>query len=770
MRKTYLIIGLIICSTLQTIAQCGETSNGISTHPDTPINPQCTNQINSFDWRVPIFDVPFYQGNYNGQIPSPFFELGNSAIFELVLGSDFDSNNMLPEDGWELVVDGITTTPNNNTLPIAYFVLYNKFTSVLRVMAAHEDIEYSDQMLIYLSLNNTINLTGLLHPANALAQPLDQPSILQVVGDCNISGNNPRHFFYTDFQMGYDPCTCLFEPGTIQVRIEGTNEFFIHTNGQTTSSYSLDIKGDDLTIPHWKYLFNYQFDDQKAVDGAMIFNSLNELSTFYDRQSFYNSKLQEQNQAISQLHEKLDEAILQTLDNVFSTNRNELERAAKYTNQLSAALRIGNNHLGLRSIDGKVRLQLSNQSFDGFYTDLIDKDGFEFKVPGGQVSSDICNDPTYPIYNEVLGRFALMETPKVKLGTKVTVSYPQAKKVEQRFSFDSKSFQYIFNPAAKINTEKTKIYASLEVIRPTLPDDSELVISTLENIKSRNNEDEMVFASPFVPISCLENLTPTLNYFDATYEQNKFSNKVQLKLLVLYEFDQISSLGTPVQAFEVLTYPVELISTDIENINTSFLDQQSEPVQNTLQLNTTHFDQSQTIFAWDTIFINGDLSAAENVEVEIIAPNIILTDDSIGTRITLSQRFFPIDCPVIEPFDPVELPNYCKDNQPIYQANIARNGALPPVETPIASSFSLKSAPNPFSNEFHLSFNIETTGNTSLIMYNALGQMVLNIVNNQELASGNYEYQINGQHLPNGIYFVELKHQSDHKTIKVIKQ
>jgi hypothetical protein len=222
---------LLCCCVCSLFAQdCGEEATGISTNPDNLIQ-QGNCQPNTFDWRNESFPAPFYKGsNPDGEIRSPFYEANNGAISELWNYFAYeDAQDMLPEDGWELVADGLTQAPAStlpNTQNIAYFVLYNKFTATLRVFGAHYDIGANDYMVVYLSFINTSgnNMTGLLYPTQQIAQPLDQKSISKVHSNAKIGGNNSLFFFYADFPMGYDPCTCIFDKGNLKVEFEAVNE------------------------------------------------------------------------------------------------------------------------------------------------------------------------------------------------------------------------------------------------------------------------------------------------------------------------------------------------------------------------------------------------------------------------------------------------------------------------------------------------------------------------------------------------------------------
>jgi hypothetical protein len=64
--------------------------------------------------------------------------------------------------------------------------------------------------------------------------------------------------------------------------------------------------------------------------------------------------------------------------------------------------------------------------------------------------------------------------------------------------------------------------------------------------------------------------------------------------------------------------------------------------------------------------------------------------------------------------------------------------------------------PNPFNPSTEISFSIPTAGNTSLEIYNILGQKVATLVN-KELNLGLHKYQFDASNLSSGIYFYKLQ-------------
>ncbi len=64
--------------------------------------------------------------------------------------------------------------------------------------------------------------------------------------------------------------------------------------------------------------------------------------------------------------------------------------------------------------------------------------------------------------------------------------------------------------------------------------------------------------------------------------------------------------------------------------------------------------------------------------------------------------------------------------------------------------------PNPFNPTTVISFAIPVAGNTTLAIYNILGQKVATLVN-EKLSAGSYKYQFDASNLTSGIYFYKLQ-------------
>jgi hypothetical protein len=78
------------------------------------------------------------------------------------------------------------------------------------------------------------------------------------------------------------------------------------------------------------------------------------------------------------------------------------------------------------------------------------------------------------------------------------------------------------------------------------------------------------------------------------------------------------------------------------------------------------------------------------------------------------------------------------------------------VSTEVPEKFMLfQNYPNPFNPSTKIKFDVPSTAETKLVIYNALGEETANLVN-EKLKGGIYEVEWNADNFPSGIYYVRL--------------
>lgn len=149
--------------------------------------------------------------------------------------------------------------------------------------------------------------------------------------------------------------------------------------------------------------------------------------------------------------------------------------------------------------------------------------GFSMAIPGGGNTTPVNQlHPIYPKYDNVLGRMAVLETPKVKIGRQEDfreiepilnfVGPLYGTEFKDRISFDASTFDYVFNPAAGIDEDATVIFAGLEIVA-SYSAQPHLLTNEFYNIDLTNStldiagtSGKIIFNSEFVSLSCLSDL------------------------------------------------------------------------------------------------------------------------------------------------------------------------------------------------------------------------------------------------------------------------
>jgi hypothetical protein len=259
--------------------------NGITTNPAAPVNNQVSAKTNTFNWLNTSYNLNWIY-NSATSISSPFYQTNNAITNHFI-----DNKEMFPGDGWELIHrgfgfqdDGTPINPADTGNP--YLVLYNKYTGILRVFVARGDSAPFNGVRLFMSFTEfSPAQTSLLSQTKGLTA-IDQFSrdpIFDAVSEFN---NDSQRWFYADFNMIYDPCTCLYESKLLigvylvnssQISLEGTSngELVNMNNNQGTVNNSGRVwtlgnlaEGANKLGSFYKTLDSYKTKEKANVDAS----------------------------------------------------------------------------------------------------------------------------------------------------------------------------------------------------------------------------------------------------------------------------------------------------------------------------------------------------------------------------------------------------------------------------------------------------------------------------------------------------------------------
>ncbi len=76
--------------------------------------------------------------------------------------------------------------------------------------------------------------------------------------------------------------------------------------------------------------------------------------------------------------------------------------------------------------------------------------------------------------------------------------------------------------------------------------------------------------------------------------------------------------------------------------------------------------------------------------------------------------------------------------------------------------------PNPFNPVTEIRFNLTQSSEVKLVVFNALGQVISDLINNKRMTAGVHSIQFDGKELPSGIYFYRLETNRFTQTRKMV--
>jgi hypothetical protein len=455
-------------------AQNCETGKGISTNPDNPVNPECTNMVNNFDWRVkhtPGGNVPaerfwvYYDDDQNPTwIRNPFNGPINASYGNL---TDNHNSNYHPEDGWELLkVEfgsngniglGVDVQPGPNTVSnerpkLPYMILYNKYSGTmrffgsllepdntyetvrieLRIPSKSPEIPRQPYSNVY---DPDLKATNLLSIQGETVQPLDQETDESSIAVFVKYTNNPKVFFWFDLPVAYDPCVCNNKV-QLDVSFSFVQTADIDITGKLSGSIKTEKKGNQ---DYGKMVFGrvlaagvsaaVAIKTGGAVINVKAFVDL--IDIVKDHPSRADNQTEKDNLTALRNYltcsEKMFSVIKGSYDDVTGKDKKKQIAAGQKildanTTYLSSLVN------GCRSSDNAATTITGSINASGTFTltDEIEDTHIALALPGSdwsdkQVQSNTNKQgtwiPAYPTYNERLGTFALLETPKFLLSS-----------------------------------------------------------------------------------------------------------------------------------------------------------------------------------------------------------------------------------------------------------------------------------------------------------------------------------------------------------------
>ncbi|MFZ5971554.1 MAG: hypothetical protein ACOYXA_08165 [Bacteroidota bacterium] len=398
-------------------AQC---LKGITTNPSAPFNPEKPSKTNTFfDWRELIFDINS-QYILAPQIDAPFNQSDNGLVSHFL-----DNQDRLPEDGWELIKYdmGYTEAGEPKTTPVGfvYVVLYNKYTGILRTFFAGDRPQAFNGAQIQINFNEGTQSSALSNASKLFALDVfEQDPRITVVSQYN---NNNGKWFYADFNIGFDPCTCFYESKMI-VSVKLIDSSVITLSGSLTGGITSISNGTGTVSEN-----SFSFDSKNLLAaGKKAMKSYKDVSKFKTDQE---KALGIANKTDGQLQpgELAKRQDLNTFQEALKSS-SFLKAGLKAAPYIGAAITLVDYFVaGGKKSSSPQEVKISpmainaNVTLSGTLQASYLYGDVTFHTPGS-LNAQNKNAADYPYYNEVLGVFNLLRTPKMHIYRPIVMEYP----------------------------------------------------------------------------------------------------------------------------------------------------------------------------------------------------------------------------------------------------------------------------------------------------------------------------------------------------------
>lgn len=777
---------------------------------------------NNFDWRTyGDFNTYHPDGGYDfgAGIPypvgNPFFKnlsyLKHINNFPAVPTSQAGDGvlDFHPEDGWELLhrnmgfeLDETTLTPLNlNNRPGPYFILYNRYTGVLRVLAnldqigAHQTIETRIDLVEGLSEidGDTLKHTALFGHYGNTTQTLDQKSATTVARGTNYP--ELKGWWVADFTMAYDPCICNNQ-SKLTINFAAINTANVQMDGRlVATSVALDGSGTSPLINGEDFLLAVKKDGFDVEGGMQTYHNIDKLVNKYtappgltDAQKFL---LKAFGQVLKTTTGGFVDPIIDKKISAAASSVWDTATIKKLTGADQFKLKSGVGGMITDFLTSQVKpdeFKVPNVSFiegelalTGTMVQQTDIESAEIvlRTPGSYKSNnDTVPWQQYPAYNEAMGVVSILEKPKVSqyFSLEATGSFngpPFVNDYLIQYQLDSIKMKY--NPAAEIDFDRSTIYAAYVI---DIASGAPKIGDFYKNMGFQPTSGFRQYITDYFPLGCMTEVAATI------HRRDSFTIDVgprvpisvgtpKLRLLIDY-YSKPNRYGKVNHTMQIITVDLDIDyksypnndPNDVSSDNVRILPTFTE-YPDIIEIGDTVFTQSDTIRAWSQIFVKGNVTTASGVEVVFIAPDIDISNISSfdpGLEF-IAQSLLPCqNSSKLTEVSIAELKTFCNSNK--YVANRSLHKREPFVEKdkqderlPVLAS---KVYPNPSNGVFNVTVEDELNGDLNVEITDFTGKII------DSMKTKKHELSIDLSEQEQGIYFIRVYNHENSSTSKLV--
>jgi hypothetical protein len=369
------------------------------------------------------------------------------------------------QNGWELLAVNLGYFPNMETFAyhgvtnthqdLPYIVLYNRYLGKIRFHGKVGDEwatkNYWQSIRVNLKIpDDSPNFSGLLRLAEGIDKSLNQNTTTTEYTALCEANNVKNQWFVAEFQVAFDPCVCNW-PSYMQFdfNLVQNDNLTLHGGGITIQQEIVGgANGDELV--HGDYLSNFKREiNSDAEGGFVIYKDMqNMVDGYIDKLEAYQQALDsvnkhnkkvDRNLAIlkwASLAVKLGAAVItsggshaatfallstEAPDLIISGDSIDVDKAFKEVEKIlgkEVQTFISDNfkHQNPPAKPNRPTANFTEMYFQGNIQTSAYRPGPRLITPGAYGNSDttfVTNPSRYPVYNEALGVFALLESPKL---------------------------------------------------------------------------------------------------------------------------------------------------------------------------------------------------------------------------------------------------------------------------------------------------------------------------------------------------------------------
>ena len=432
--------------------------------------------LNGWNWWLPnsynLTNMEFNPGQPYGSMTN-IQSINQQPYYSYLKHNPLDqmsADQMKPENGWELLLVNMGRYPDNETvheneeLTVApYLVFYHRYTGVVRVFVRYGYNTFPNDAINGVKINlyydtdaNSNNLSGLFRLGDGLDRCLDRPTKVSRLSAVAPPNGQANFWLSADFQTAYDPCVCQY-PTNLQLDFQyfSTTSLKLHGRGIETQEEIIDANGN---IKNKDFLSGIDFTSQlDAENGFVIYkNMIRLVEDYYEELDAYKDTLAAANIHNDQVERNL--AILEVGQIALSAGVAAVTGTPELTSLITLLPNIKDwddngkqtfwkelDNVLFEGLDLLVKENFSKKDvpeapstptasfsemyFEGVMENRLSINGPQFHTPGSFKNSDntVFNATnsvySYPLYNNPLGVFALLEKPKVDISYSTIENY-----------------------------------------------------------------------------------------------------------------------------------------------------------------------------------------------------------------------------------------------------------------------------------------------------------------------------------------------------------